>query len=530
MTSQGLLASAISTGLSCSISVPVMVCGRDLSATLAVMSAGGLEMGLLDRVRMTTQPGPAGREARRGPVDPMAGPMLLERARERYERAEQDYDRRPETKAELEAMYAAAAKALAAGGHPDEAEAWFGLAQARRYQKGRRTDTLAAFDRAIAANPQNDTVWDAYLEYITYGISLQDLLALTERIPPVVRPRHLSTLLSVADGRDRWGGMPSADGARYRAELLLLLAHLGDQESLGLLLSENGLAEERNGSHAQAMQILRDAVRTGHPTVKAVDRLTVRLVKDSQWEEATQALSLALSGPIASDSMREKLIKRLARCHKQLGSPANESDDQHDTTDTVDDGQQQPAPRIPIRCLIAGQNTPIQDGRWTIAVGWRDPAGRFDVDASALLLASAGKIRSETDFIFYNQRSTPDRTVVHHGEQASGVGDEVQEQLTINLADLPADIVRIVVAASIDRGDFSGVDDLHLRAEHLDQSQAANTETAAPVRFSLPQLTVERAVLLAEIYRREHGWRIRAIGQGYADGLAGIARDFGVQV
>ncbi len=152
------------------------------------------------------------------------------------------------------------------------------------------------------------------------------------------------------------------------------------------------------------------------------------------------------------------------------------------------------------------------------------------MDASALLLASTGKIRSESDFIFYNQRSTPDRTVVHHGEQASGVGDEVQEQLTINLADLPADIVRIVVAASIDRGDFSGVDDLHLRAEHLDQSQAANSETAAPVRFLLPQLTVERAVLLAEVYRREHGWRIRAIGQGYADGLAGIARDFGVQV
>ncbi len=462
----------------------------------------------------------------------MAGPMLLDRARQRYERAEQDYDRSPETKAELEAMFAEAAEALAAAGHPDEVEAWFGLAQARRYQKGRRADTLDAFDRAIAAEIQHDPVWDAYLEYVTYGINVQGLLTLTERIPPVVRPRYVSRLLSVADGRDRWGGMPATDGARYRAELPMLLTRLGDQESLGLLLSENGLAEERNGSHARALQILRDAVRTGHPSVKAVDRLSTRLVKDGQWEEATQTLSLALSRPIASDSMREKLTKRLARCHKQVGSPASarsETEEEHDTADTSEGGQQ-PTPPALVRCLIAGQNTAIRDGRWTIAVGWRDPAGQFDVDASALLLASTGKIRSEVDFIFYNQRSTPDRTVVHHGEQASGVGDEVQEQLTISLADLPGDIVRIVIAASIDRGDFSGVDDLHLRADHLDHRQEEVPEAATSVRFPLPHLAVERAVLLAELYRREHGWRIRAIGQGYADGLAGIARDFGVHV
>jgi tetratricopeptide (TPR) repeat protein len=233
---------------------------------------------------------------------------------------EDEYDRSPETKAVLEAMFAEAAEALAAARHPAEVAAWLGLAQSCRYQKGRRDDTLAAFDKALAADPEHAAVWDAYLEYVTYGIHVNDLLALTERIPASLRAGQLDRLLAVADGRDRWGGMPADDGARYRTEVPALLERSGDDASLGRFLSDAGLMEERHGSHAEAVRILRAAVRTGHPSVKAVDRLSVRLVKDGEWNEAARALELALGQPIPSDSTREKLTKRLARCRKQLDS------------------------------------------------------------------------------------------------------------------------------------------------------------------------------------------------------------------
>ncbi|OHV61338.1 TerD family protein [Pseudofrankia sp. BMG5.36] len=464
-------------------------------------------------------------------MDPSAGPELLDRARRRHARAEDEYDRSPETKAVLEAMFADAAEALAAGHHPDEVEAWFGLAQVRRYQKGRRDDTLAAFDRALAASPEHRGVWDAYLEYVTYSISVDSLLALTERLPSALRPEYLHWLVSVADGRDRWGGMPAADGARYRVELLGLLTRLGDQESLGWFLSETGLTEERTGSHTRAVDILRDAMRTGYPSVKAVDRLTIRLVKDGEWDEAAQALTAVLAKPITSDSTREKLTKRLARCRKLLASSQPKAADLPEPEIETNEAEVDlpPAPLPAARSLVAGQNTPIAVGVWTVVVSWRDPAGKFDVDASALLLADTGKIRSDADFVFYNQRVTPDRTVIHHGEQTIGLGDEVHEQITIDLAALPASVTRVVIAASIDQGDFSSVDGLRLRADRCAGS-SESLDIAGPVSFPLHRLGVERAILLAEVYRRNGGWRIRAIGQGYADGLAGIARDFGVHV
>jgi stress response protein SCP2 len=149
---------------------------------------------------------------------------------------------------------------------------------------------------------------------------------------------------------------------------------------------------------------------------------------------------------------------------------------------------------------------------WTVNVGWRDPAGRFDLDASALLLTDARKIRSEADFVFYNQRATPDRTVVHHGEQTIGLGDDVHEQLTISLAAMPPTVECIVVAASIDRGDFNGVQSLHLRAEPGDPDGWTGYDlragAAAPLSFDLPRLGVERAVLLAEFYRPPWGMAV----------------------
>ena len=95
------------------------------------------------------------------------------------------------------------------------------------------------------------------------------------------------------------------------------MRRLDDMPSLGLGLSRMGLRTERDGSREQALALLRDAVATGHATPAAVDRLTVHLVKARDWQEARDALDVVLRQPIASDTMRDRLTRRLRRCERQ---------------------------------------------------------------------------------------------------------------------------------------------------------------------------------------------------------------------
>lgn len=97
--------------------------------------------------------------------------QLLEAATAAHAHAEQEFDRSPETREELERAYLAAARALDAENHPDQAAAWLGVATVRRYQKGRRDDTLAAFDAALTADPGRIAVWDAGLTR-DFGVSV----------------------------------------------------------------------------------------------------------------------------------------------------------------------------------------------------------------------------------------------------------------------------------------------------------------------------------------------------------------------
>lgn len=143
------------------------------------------------------------------------------------------------------------------------------------------------------------------------------------------------------------------------------------------------------------------------------------------------------------------------------------------------------------------------------------------VDLSALLVAADGKVRSDDDLVFYNQPSAESGAVRHLAADAEGA-----ERIEMNPATLPADVDRVVLVGSCDPDDasrtFSEVKDVLIRAAPLG---------AAPVHFRPPALTDgERAVLLMELYRRGEAWKLRAIGQGYADGLAGLATDFGIDV
>ncbi|WP_251069538.1 TerD family protein [Streptomyces sp. ISL-96] len=170
--------------------------------------------------------------------------------------------------------------------------------------------------------------------------------------------------------------------------------------------------------------------------------------------------------------------------------------------------------------MLKGTNVPVPAQAVRVELGWRSGPGVPDVDASALLLVS-GKVRSDADFVFYNQPAHASGAVRHDGKTPSG--DSVTDTLSIDLARVEAAVETVVVAASADGGNFGRVPGLYVRV--LD---AANgTEIA---RFDSQDASVETAFVLGELYRRQGAWKFRAVGQGYDSGLEGLARDFGISV
>ncbi|MDX3644005.1 TerD family protein, partial [Streptomyces sp. MB09-02B] len=154
--------------------------------------------------------------------------------------------------------------------------------------------------------------------------------------------------------------------------------------------------------------------------------------------------------------------------------------------------------------LVPGGNVPLPSGTLTIRV-----PGPFDV--SALVTDDTGKVRGDADFVFYNQPTAP-------GARLAG------DTLTVDPPGLRSGATRLTVAISpAEPGTPLG----HLPGPTL---LVTGRDGRTLARFTPPRPQSETVLLLAELYRRGAGWKIRALGQGYADGLAGVARDFGVEV
>ncbi|NEB41334.1 TerD family protein [Streptomyces sp. SID14515] len=167
-----------------------------------------------------------------------------------------------------------------------------------------------------------------------------------------------------------------------------------------------------------------------------------------------------------------------------------------------------------------GTNVPVPAGTVRVAVGWHTAPGTPDVDASGLLLV-AGKVRSDADFVFYNQPAHASGAVRHEGKQTAA--DRVTDTLLVDFGKVEPGIERIVVAASADGGTFGRVSGLSVRI-----TDAANGAELA--RFDSTDATVETAFILGELYLRQGVWKFRAVGQGYSTGLEGLATDFGISV
>ncbi|MEV7464270.1 TerD family protein [Streptomyces rubiginosohelvolus] len=167
-----------------------------------------------------------------------------------------------------------------------------------------------------------------------------------------------------------------------------------------------------------------------------------------------------------------------------------------------------------------GTNVPVPAGAVRVELGWHAAPGAPDVDASALLLV-AGKVRSDADFVFYNQPAHASGAVRHEGKRTAP--DGITDTLHVDFGKVEPGIERIVVAASADGGSFGRVSGLYVRVTDA----AGGSELA---RFESTDATVETAFILGELYLRQGAWKFRAVGQGYSTGLEGLATDFGISV
>ncbi|MFH9421926.1 TerD family protein [Streptomyces sp. NPDC017529] len=168
-----------------------------------------------------------------------------------------------------------------------------------------------------------------------------------------------------------------------------------------------------------------------------------------------------------------------------------------------------------------GSNVAVPAPSVRIELGWHTGPGVPDVDASALLLTAAGKVRNDADLVFYNQAVHASGTVRHEGKRPAR--DTTTDTLSVDLGRLEAAVEKVVLAASADGGSFGRVPGLHIRV--LDAGSGAEL-----ARFDSQDATAETAFVLGELYRRQGAWKFRAVGQGYDTGLAGLATDFGISV
>ncbi|RCK50684.1 chemical-damaging agent resistance protein C [Thalassospira profundimaris] len=167
-----------------------------------------------------------------------------------------------------------------------------------------------------------------------------------------------------------------------------------------------------------------------------------------------------------------------------------------------------------------------------VGLGWDErqtDGAEFDLDASAFLLNEAGKVRSDADFIFYNQMNSSCGSVSHTGDNRSGAGEGDDEAIKVNLDTIPADVQKIAITVTIHefearKQSFGQVTNAFIRIVN----DATGSEV---VRYDLTEdYSTETAMVFGELYRHNGEWKFRAVGQGYNGGLAALSKQYGVNI
>ena len=170
--------------------------------------------------------------------------------------------------------------------------------------------------------------------------------------------------------------------------------------------------------------------------------------------------------------------------------------------------------------------------RIMVGLGWdvRATDGQdFDLDSSAFLCKSDGKVRNDADFVFYNNKNAAGGAVIHQGDNRTGEGEGDDEQIEITLSKMPADVDKVAVVVTIHEGDTKGQTFGQVSNAFIRLVDTSNNNEV--VRFDLSEdASVETAMILGEVYRHGAEWKFRAVGQGFKGGLGPLAGHFGVNV
>lgn len=166
-----------------------------------------------------------------------------------------------------------------------------------------------------------------------------------------------------------------------------------------------------------------------------------------------------------------------------------------------------------------------------IGLGWDtnryDGGQAFDLDASAFMTASTGKVRNEKDFIFYG--NTTSQGITHTGDNRTGDGEGDDEQIIVDLTTVPVDIEKIAFTVTIHDADARG-QNFGMVENSFIHIVDKNSGTEL-VRYDLSEdFSIETAIVVGELYRHNGEWKFNAIGSGFSGGLAALCANFGVDV
>ena len=188
--------------------------------------------------------------------------------------------------------------------------------------------------------------------------------------------------------------------------------------------------------------------------------------------------------------------------------------------------------------LSKGQKVDLTKGnpglkKIMVGLGWDvnafDTGGDFDLDAAAFLLNDTGKVGSSSDFVFYGNLSHPSGSVVHQGDNLTGVGDGDDEQIKIDLSKVPDNVTKIAFTVTIyepeqRKQNFGMVSNAFIRIYNEENGEEM-------LRYDLGEdFSIETAAVFGELYKNGSEWKFNAIGSGFQGGLAALCANFGVDV
>lgn len=168
----------------------------------------------------------------------------------------------------------------------------------------------------------------------------------------------------------------------------------------------------------------------------------------------------------------------------------------------------------------------------TVGLGWDtnkyDGGKDFDLDVSVFLANANNKVTKETNFIFFNNKQNENGSVVHTGDNRTGEGDGDDEQIQVDLNNIPADVEKVAFTITIYEAEARSQNFGQVSRSYVRIVNDSNNEEL--IRFDLGEdFSIETGVVVGELYRHGGEWKFNAIGSGYKDGLSGLTRDYGLQ-